>query len=485
MKVRARLVVSAVVVAIPLAGFMSAVRTRITRQLPLQIYAGAVQTHMQAGGSAACAADPAGWAPEFDVPLVRSALPGTGYGRAMPEASYARVRLAAVDASLKPAAPGLERLAEPLASALAQGALTASRLASPTVREVVVRQPAPVKPSCAFVLARVTEPPDGVEALFGPPLILIVPPLVVLIAVLVATGSLVRRLRELTRSVRESARQGYAPAVRMEGNDELSELARAFDAAAKEVRDHLAEREARERALRESIENTAHDVAIPLSVLRGHLMAIESTSSGAKAETSEHLRGAAREAHYLGALLQNLTLAANLEAGALAPARVPVELCDLVDRVVQRHRFVARINQVALERAVPAEPLHVLGDVTYLEQALNNVVLNAVRYTPPEGHVAVVLETRGADRFSIRVLDDGPGLDAESLARVTERGQRGAEGRTRAPAGQGLGLHIAQSVARMHGFGLELKPAGERGLEVVLSGPLCASPQVPSSAAQG
>jgi len=89
---------------------------------------------------------------------------------------------------------------------------------------------------------------------------------------------------------------------------------------------------------------------------------------------------------------------------------------------------------------------------TFLEQAINNLVDNALRYLGDGGHVAIVLETTG-DRFTLRVLDDGPGLPEAEGRRVVGRGIRGDLARSRAPGGDGLGLTIVSRVAHAHGWG--------------------------------
>lgn len=135
-----------------------------------------------------------------------------------------------------------------------------------------------------------------------------------------------------------------------------------------------------------------------------------------------------------------------------------------------RHRPIVRELEIAIESAVPAEPLLVSADVTLLEQAVGNVTYNAIRYNRAGGHVAVILEPAGAQGFRLRVIDDGPGIPPGELSRIAERGFRGHEARTRAPDGQGLGLHIAYRAAEMHGFRLTLRPSEYDGLEVELAG---------------
>jgi signal transduction histidine kinase len=180
------------------------------------------------------------------------------------------------------------------------------------------------------------------------------------------------------------------------------------------------------------------------------------------------------EAHYMGSLLHNLSAVAKLEAGEASLRRDAVDLNALVDRAASRHAAMARAKEVELNHAVPEEVLHVRGDVTLIEQAASNLVHNAVRYNDRGGHVAVLLKAVDG-RFSLRVVDDGPGIPAEQLARLPERRFRGEAARTRHPEGLGLGLHIARDVAARHGFELALRPSEYGGLEAELSGPLASA----------
>ncbi len=91
-------------------------------------------------------------------------------------------------------------------------------------------------------------------------------------------------------------------------------------------------------------------------------------------------------------------------------------------------------------------------------------------YNRPGGHVALILEQTDANGFSLRIMDDGPGIAPEQLSRLVERGYRGDGARTRASDGQGLGLHIAFRVAEFHGYTMMLRASEAGGLEVVFDG---------------
>jgi two-component system sensor histidine kinase BaeS len=295
----------------------------------------------------------------------------------------------------------------------------------------------------------------------------------VIAAVLLGVGPVVRRLRHLTDEVRRSAALGFTSAVTVSGTDEIAELGRAFDAASQAVRTQLAEKDRREQALRSFLADTTHDVMIPLTVLQAHLATLQETAGDDDVVSGRRtaLVGAMDEAHYIASLVHNLGAAAKLDAGEPGLQRGRVDLGALIGRVIARHRPIARPLQIELESAVPEPALHADADVTLLEQAVSNVVYNAVRHNRPGGHVAVILEPiDGGTRFRIRVVDDGPGIPAAELSRLAIRGYRGDAARSRAPEGQGLGLHIALRTAELHGMTLTLGPSEYGGLQVDLVG---------------
>lgn len=462
MTLRWRLAATTAAIALPVIAALAYVAIDTERRALEEGMARFMVLHMQQGGRAACEAAPDGWR-------------GWPPGPPPPGAPPPRVPggLYAYDRQLHSRNPDAPRLGDEWREALAGGERTASRRITAGGREtvgVLVRMPWSEGP-CALLLA-VRPPFVGPASPFPPVQAWLLPGAVVLITVLVAVGPVVRRIRRLAREVRSSAQAGYRTGVTVRGRDEVGELARAFDEAAVEIRTQMDRQEERERTLRDFLENTTHDVMIPLTVLTGHLADMQDRLAGGEGIAAETVRSAVSEAHYMAALIHNLAAAAKLEAGAPAIGRDRIQLGELVDRAVARHRGLAGRTGVALERALPDEPAWVRGDVTLLEQAVSNLVYNAIRYNRAGGHVAVVLEPVGEARFALRVTDDGPGIPEEELGRLVERGYRGDGARSRAQSGAGLGLHIARQVASVHGFELRIGHSEPGGLEVVLTGAL-------------
>jgi signal transduction histidine kinase len=165
----------------------------------------------------------------------------------------------------------------------------------------------------------------------------------------------------------------------------------------------------------------------------------------------------------MASLLRNLATATTLDESSAPIVFSPVDLSALVERVVARHRPISRASGVELNLAVPDPPLVAPSDHTLLEQALSNLVDNAIRYNHAGGHVAVLLD-RAGDGFVLSVTDDGPGVTDEELAHLTTRWFRGSEARTRRPDGHGLGLAITAEAVKRLGLSLSFSRPGETGL---------------------
>jgi signal transduction histidine kinase len=329
---------------------------------------------------------------------------------------------------------------------------------------VAVRMPWDEGP-CAIVLLRAKGPPSWFSGPVLAPAFLVA--LIVILVALLAAGPLVRRVRQLTDSVR---RLGANPgqAIEVDGNDEIAELGAAFEQSRQTIQEQLASLRDREAALRNYISNTTHDVMLPLTVLQGHLVSLQQRIEAGETLDAKAIMPSIEESQYLGSLLHNLNAAARLEATEGLSHRNTIDLNRLVERVVDRHKPVASRKQVALEMAVPERPVELHGDLTLLEQALGNLVQNAVRYNHTGGHVAVVLRGNSS-AWSLDVTDDGPGIPEADRAHVLEPSFRGSEARTRHPHGMGLGLHIVSDVAKRHGLVLALGETEGGGLTVTLS----------------
>ncbi len=273
----------------------------------------------------------------------------------------------------------------------------------------------------------------------------------------------VRTLREATRKLAGgdlSARVGPSLGDR---RDELAGLGRDFDRMAERIGTLL---EGQRRLLRD----ISHELRSPLARLN---VALGLARQRSGEETREALDRMEREAERLNALIGELITLSLLESGEAGSAPVPVDLRALVREVVGDAEFEAGGAGRGV-RLVAEEPVSVEGVPELLRRAVENVVRNAVRFTPEGTSVEVRLARAGdaAGRPArISVRDRGPGVPEEALKNLFEPFYRVAEARERGSGGTGIGLAIARRAIRLHGGSVRAEHAPGGGLEVVLELP--------------
>lgn len=275
----------------------------------------------------------------------------------------------------------------------------------------------------------------------------------------------IARVRRLTHAARESARADYEAMTPISGKDEINSLAFIFNEAAADIRRRAVDSNDREEALRRYVTHTTEDVAQPLASLEDRLAELQSRGDLPGA-ARDQLRDSIREAHRLVSRLTNLASVTALRKSGQV-VREPIDMKAVVERVIERHRGLARALDVTIEQSVPATPVTYSGSPALLEQAITNVVGNAVLHNAPGGRVQVELKGYERDaRFALRVTDNGPGVTDDEFAALTANKRfRGDEGRS-GRGGRGLGLAIAREVTDRLGLKLDLRRPSSGGFEV-------------------
>ena len=235
--------------------------------------------------------------------------------------------------------------------------------------------------------------------------------------------------------------------------DELDRLGQTLNAM-------LGRLDAAFQEMRQFTADASHELQTPLTILKGE-MEVALRSPRSPEEYQRILKSALEEIDRIARLVDGLLLLARADAGVLRMDRRPVDLAQLVEEVYGQIRILAEARSVNL-RLGPVEPISVQGDYAHLRRLLLNLVDNAVKYTPPGGHVTISLQSNGG-WASIRVDDAGMGIPPEDQARIFQRFYRSAEARSRGEGGAGLGLCIARSIAEAHGGRIEVESATGRG----------------------
>jgi two-component system phosphate regulon sensor histidine kinase PhoR len=199
----------------------------------------------------------------------------------------------------------------------------------------------------------------------------------------------------------------------------------------------------------EFVGNVSHELRTPLSLVKG---AAETLLDGAihdPRQAVRFLQKIDKHADRLLYLIEDLLVISRLESGHATLNLAPVDLRELSQRVLDDLAARAASRQTTLENNIPAQTV-VLGDAGRLQQVLNNLADNAIKYGKSGGCVTVGARDAG-DKTEVFVADDGPGIPAESLGRVFERFYRVDRARSRESGGTGLGLAIVKHIVQAHG----------------------------------
>ncbi|MBC8330677.1 MAG: HAMP domain-containing protein [Anaerolineae bacterium] len=283
---------------------------------------------------------------------------------------------------------------------------------------------------------------------------------VALLLALLLAHNLLRPVRDLTHAAADMAEGDLSQRVKLQGAGEWVTLGQAFNHMAFS----LEQAEDRRRALTADI---AHELRTPLAVQRAHLEALQ---DGIYELTQENLLPIEAQTQILTRLVDDLKTLALADSGQLALERVPVDFPGLVARLVNRFQPQAGARQIELRLTLDVDSANLMVDPQRIEQILNNLLSNALRYATG-GSIRVRL-ARTSERVMLSVHDSGPGIPEDSLPHIFERFYKTEKSRRSAYGSTGLGLSIARKLAQAHGGDLTAANHPQGGALFTLELPL-------------
>jgi signal transduction histidine kinase len=297
--------------------------------------------------------------------------------------------------------------------------------------------------------------------------------LVVLGAALVfalVLSRLTRPLRRLTGEL-ESFRGDTDAASPAPAGGEIERLTQATHAMRERIAEQFKRLEDSDRMRRELVGNISHDLHTPLASVQGYLETVLLRGDRLDAATREqHLRTALGHARKLDRRIADLFELSKLDAGRVQPRVEVFCLGELLQDVVQSYRLQAQERGVAIELAAGSHAQSLVrADIALIERVLQNLVDNALRYTPAGGRVQLQIEANpepgGAQQLLLRISDTGAGIAAEHLPHIFERYWRvgDAQPQDTASHSAGLGLAIVKRIVELHGSAIRVHSALQQG----------------------
>jgi signal transduction histidine kinase len=275
---------------------------------------------------------------------------------------------------------------------------------------------------------------------------------------------ILRPLERLRGTSAQLARGELSARASESGPRELIELSASFNEMATNLEQLF-------DARRQLVVWASHDLRTPLASLRAMVEALEDGLAGPE----EYLPAIREQLETLSLLIEDLFELARIDAGVLTLDVRDEPLGELISSCLRALEAEARSRNVHLEARLGSTDPVVRIAPDKVERVLLNLLTNAVRHTPSDGAVSVVVQPN-SDHVMVAVEDTGAGLTAGAAQRMFERFWRDDESRTRSSGGAGLGLAIAQGLVQAHGGTIWAENRSSGGARVAFTLPLGKAP---------
>ena len=277
-----------------------------------------------------------------------------------------------------------------------------------------------------------------------------------------------RPITKLTKSAAKLARGDYTPVFEHGGYEEVNQLADTLNYATQEISKVDSLR-------RDLIANTSHDLRTPLTMVKAYAEMIRDLSGDNPEKRRKHLDVIISESDRLSLLVSDMLDLSKLEAGIMQVTKAECDLSALMTDIAARYQALSDVQDYNISLFIQPG-LTVEADKARLEQAICNLINNALNYTGDDKRVILRLfrqeGRKGAAAARVEVSDTGEGIPADQIPLIWDRYYRVNGAHKRALVGTGLGLYIVRNILEAHGFAYGVLSTVGEGSTFWLEAPL-------------
>ena len=267
---------------------------------------------------------------------------------------------------------------------------------------------------------------------------------------LFVSASVTDGLRQLASTAQQLSEGDLSARVEVSGTDEVAQVGLAFNEMAGQLQQLDFQRTELENLRRDLIAWASHDLRTPLTSIRVRVEALNDGVLDDPETEQRYYQSILNDVLALNALFDDMFELAQLDRVDAAVEKTATSLSELIYDCLERFQTLSEEQGVQMSAYVGPDIDPVSLNAAKISRVLDNLLSNALRYTPEGGQI-VVNANRAGDRVTVTVEDSGSGFDEEDLPRLFEQFYRGEQARTRATGGAGLGLAIARGVVEAHG----------------------------------
>jgi two-component system sensor histidine kinase VicK len=234
----------------------------------------------------------------------------------------------------------------------------------------------------------------------------------------------------------------------------------------------ITDQEKLEDARREFVANVSHELRTPLTTMKSYLEALDDGAIEDPSLAHRFVGVMRNETERMIRLVNDLLHLSRLDSRKAMISKVPTNVADMLEEVADRFSFQLDQKSISIQLIVERDIGEVLLDRDQIDQVLDNLVSNSIKYTPEGGAIVVRARKTERDWLEISVQDNGIGIPRKDLSRIFDRFYRVDKARSRNMGGTGLGLSIAREIVKAHGGSISLDSELNKGTRVAFTLPV-------------
>ncbi|RNC91786.1 MAG: sensor histidine kinase [Allomuricauda sp.] len=287
---------------------------------------------------------------------------------------------------------------------------------------------------------------------------------------LVSIWYLTKNLREIVFAAKRFQQGDLEYRIANAQNTDLAGVAKTYNEMADTILSDIEKIKSLEGLRRELIANISHDLRTPLSIIQGYIETLQMKDSKLTAQQrEEYLNTINKSCDRLSKLIAQLFEYSKLEANQIEPQKEPFLIADLANDIRRNYEVLAKHKQIKLslemEKGIPL----VFADISLVERAIQNLMDNALKFTPEGGEVIVKINAHD-EHVEIAVKDSGPGINTANQALIFERYRQTKTGEQK--EGAGLGLAIVKKIIELHNSSIKVLSKPNEGATFSFSLPV-------------
>ena len=271
---------------------------------------------------------------------------------------------------------------------------------------------------------------------------------------LLVFGLLTRRLKKLSAEMQRVSDSGFDLAPELDTPesraDEIDQLSQSFIDMSARIQDQLLQLKENDRLRRELVSNISHDLRTPLSAMQGYLETLlikgETLS---RDEWRRYLKTARQHTLRLNELIGDLFELSKLDSASVIPNLEAFSVAELLQDVSQEFELEAENKNIELAIDLDTDNAFTIGDIGLIQRVLENLVRNAIHFTPNGGQVTLSI-SRQPESVAVAVTDTGRGIPDQDIPRIFDRFYRSEQGDEARSGSSGLGLAIVKRILDLH-----------------------------------